>query len=344
MRKFSAIVLLVSLFTMLLSAPASANKTTSLAGDFIDIENHWAYDQMSQLIAAGILTGYKYTAWDQDLGENVEMRVAKPYQSISRAEFAALLFQALNLSAASGSTPFTDAIPAWAEGAVNALYNAGIVKGNPDGTFKPNANITRAEIVTMLVQALNDKEDASGKSFPDVSASHWAYENIQKATALGIVNGMPDGTFAPQRNAQRGEVMVMLYQFMMNDKTQAPTDKTLLKRTDAFLEEMEENINGNGTIDLSSTLDYLTGEQELVLPSGEEVLNNLKENGSLTYEVAYPGKVVAKSDWLAEVVYETEATFEADGTTLVQKAKEHYYLMKMGDKWYIYSSYDEDNQ
>lgn len=342
MKKISVIFLLASILVLTLSGSAMANKTDYLAGDFNDIENHWAYDQMSQLIAAGILQGYSYQVWDENLGKKVEARVAKPYQSISRAEFAALLYQALNLEPSNKKAIFKDDIPYWAADAVNSLFEAGIIKGNPDGTFRPNDNISRAEIVTMLVQALHDKSWKTGKQFPDVSSSYWAYNNIQKATALGIVNGLPNGKFAPQRSAQRGEVMAMLYQFLLSDKTQAPDDSELLNQTDKFLKTMEDSINGEGTVDLSPTLAYLTGEQEAVLADGQEVLNELKQNGSLNYTVTYPGKVVNKSDWLAEVVYETVATFKTGEQSLEQRSREHYYLMKIGDQWYIYSNKDED--
>lgn len=342
MKKFSVIVLLVSVFVSLLSVPAMANKTEHLTGDFIDIEDHWAYDQMSSLIAMGILKGYTQTVWDDELGENIEAQIAKPYQKITRAEFAVLLYQALNLESAKQRAPFADQIPAWAAEAVDALHKEGIVKGNPDGTFRPGNNISRAEIVAMLVQALNDKEQRKGKDFPDVPSWHWAYNSIQKASAMGIVNGMPNGYFKPSTGAQRGEVMVMLYQFLLNDKSQAPDDDELIARTDVELKTLEEDINGSGPVDFSPFLPLATGEHELLLSDGEAALNDLKENGTLTYKVTYPGTVIRKSDRLAEVVYETDVSLEVQGISIDRELKEHYFLMKIGDDWYIYSQSDED--
>lgn len=342
MKKFSAIVLIFSIFVSLISAPVMANETEHLTGDFVDIGDHWAYDQMSQLIAMGIMKGYTETVWDEDLGENIEAQKVRPDQNITRAEFAVLLYQALNLDSVTESAQFSDVIPSWAAEAVNSLRKEGIIGGYPDGTFRPSNNISRAEIVSMLVRALNNKETQNGKQFADVSSGHWAYSSIQTASGMGIVNGFSNGTFKPQRGALRGEVMVMIYQFLLNDKSEAPSDSLLLSRAEEELKIMESAINSSGDIDLSSILPLATGEHELLIPEGEAALNELKENGSLAYKVTYPGKVVRKSDRLAELVFETTATFKADDSTIERDLKEHYFLMKIGNQWYIYSTTDED--
>lgn len=342
MKKFSAIVLVVSLLISLFSVPVMANETEHLTGDFVDIDEHWAYDQMSQLIAMGILKGYTETVWDDELEENIEAQKVRPNQNITRAEFAVLLYQALNLDAVTEAAPFSDQIPSWAAEAVNSLREEGIIGGYPDGTFRPSNNISRAEIVSMLVRALNDKETQDGKQFSDVASGHWAYSSIQTASGLGIVNGFSNGTFKPEKGALRGEVMVMIYQFLLNDKSEAPSDSVLVSRAEEELKILESSISGSGDVDLSSILPLATGEHELLIPDGEAALNELKENGSLTYKVTYPGKVVSKSDRLAEVVFETSATFKVDDSTIERQLKEHYFLMKIRDKWYIYSTTDED--
>lgn len=342
MKKLLAIVLIVSVFVTLFSLPAMANETDHLTGDFIDIEDHWAYDQMSELIAMGILKGYTETVWDSDLEQNVEVQTVRPDQKITRAEFAVLLYQALNLDEEKEDAPFVDQIPNWAADAVDSLHKSGIIGGYPDGTFKPGNDITRAEIVSMLVRALNDKSEETGKNFPDVQSSHWAYTGIQKASAMGIVNGMPDGSFKPGRGAKRGEVMVMIYQFLLKDDSQAPKDNILISRTEKVLKIVESEVYSSDNVDLSSIEPFTTGEHELLVPDGEAALNELKKNGSLTYDVTYPGKVVKKSDRLAEVVFETTASFKTNNATIERSIKEHYYLMKIQGQWYIYSSMDEE--
>lgn len=342
MKKFLAIVLVVSVFLTLFTLPAMANKTEHLTGDFNDIEDHWAYEQITELIAMGIMKGYTETVWDADLNESVKVQTVRPDKNITRAEFAVLLYQALNLDSEAGESPFADQIPDWASEAVNSLHKSGIVGGYPDGTFKPNNNISRAEIVSMLVRALNDKSKQTGKSFPDVRSEYWAYSSIQKASAMGIVNGMPDGSFKPSNGARRGEVMVMIYQFLLKDSSQTPDDDILLTRTEGLLKTVEAEIGSSDSVDFSSILAYSTGEYELLIPDGQAALNELKKNGSLTYKVTYPGKVIKKSDRLAEVVFDTTAAFKTDNDSIERKLKEHYYLMKIRGQWFIYSSMDEE--
>ncbi len=348
MKKFSATVLLVTVFISLFSVPAAANRTEYMVEDFQDLvyatgEEHWAYQQMSELIAMGILKGFTGVIKDEETGEYIEVQFARPEQKITRAEFATLLYQALNYEP-EGQAAFTDEIPFWAREAISALASKGIIKGYQDGTFKANKNISRAEIATMLVKALNDQKQQTGRNFPDVPSRHWAHGYIQKASAMGIINGLPNGNFAPDRSAKRAEVMVMLYQFILNDRSNAPEDSELLARTDELLRAMEAAVNGAGQIDLSTAAPYLTGEQEAKLSEVEAVLNELKQVGTLNYRVTYPGTVVKKSDRWAEVVYETVAAFKAPDLDVDEEifAKEHYYLMKIGGQWYIYSEMDEE--
>jgi hypothetical protein len=325
----------------MLYVPAIANKTGYLSGDFYDMvndkgEQHWAYDQMTELIAMGILTGYSETK--TIYGERVQVQSAKPNQKITRAEFAAILYQALNLNGSNGDkAPFSDKIPSWAAEAVNALYKEGIIRGNPDGTFRPDRYISRAEIAAMLVNALNDRSSQTGKSFPDVSSGHWASGSIGKASAMGIINGFPNGRFYPDRNAQRAEVMVMLYQYLLNDRSQAPADKTLISRAGKVSDAMESFISDDN-YDSASVLQYLTGEMEVIMSDSEagEIIRELKEEGFLGYSVTSPGRVVRKSDRLAEVAYDSTAVLRIDEIELEVEMPIHYFLMKIGDEWYIY--------
>jgi hypothetical protein len=339
MKKFSAIVLVSFLMFSVLTVPVLANKSNNLAGDFRDINNHWAYEQMSELIAMGILKGYGQTA-DSSMGVNTAL-YAKPNNKITRAEFAALLYQALNLKPESEKAPFKDEVPSWAADPVNALYKNGIIKGSPDGNFRGGKYITRAEIATMLVRALHNPDSGKGKKFSDVPSWYWAYENIQIASAASLINGFPGGKFLPDRSAKRAEVMAMLYQFMTNDKGTLPDDSSLLASSDNVLKTIANSINGTTSVALSDIAAYLTGEMETLLDYTEAALNELKQKGNLTYSVNYPGKVVKKSGRWAEVVYETTANFKNNDLNLAQKSQQHYYMMKIDDRWYIYSESDK---
>jgi hypothetical protein len=97
----------------------------------------------------------------------------------------------------------------WGYDAISSLSGKGIVSGYPDGSFKPNNNITRAEFATMLVKALG--LTASGTdSFTDVAPSNWCYGSVNTAVYAGLVSGMGNGQFAPNAPITREEMAVMV--------------------------------------------------------------------------------------------------------------------------------------
>ena len=96
----------------------------------------------------------------------------------------------------------------WAEVDINKLVASGAVEGYPDGSFKPNINITRAEFVTILVKAFN-LEAKTGKVFNDTS-DNWAKDYISTANAYGIVSGYSETTFGPNDFITREQMAVMI--------------------------------------------------------------------------------------------------------------------------------------
>lgn len=96
----------------------------------------------------------------------------------------------------------------WAKDSILKLTNAGVVSGYPDGTFKPNNTVTRAEFTVMLVKALN-LETRVGKTFNDTN-SHWAKDSISTAAAHGIISGYDENTFGPDDLITREQVAVII--------------------------------------------------------------------------------------------------------------------------------------
>lgn len=96
--------------------------------------------------------------------------------------------------------------------AIQYLKNQGILGGYPDGTFKPDALVNRAEALKILLVGNKIEVPASVTqvSFSDYKTADWFAKYVEQAKSLGIVNGNPDGTFAPARNVVRAEFMKML--------------------------------------------------------------------------------------------------------------------------------------
>lgn len=126
--------------------------------------------------------------------------------------------------AETGPASFADIAGHWAEKAINDWTTRELAGGYPDGTFRPDASITRAEFVALVNRAFGYTELATGQAlgtassatFNDVAATDWyAGEIAQAAAAVGYIGGYPDGTVKPHNPVTRQEVSVMLSGFCL---------------------------------------------------------------------------------------------------------------------------------
>ena len=137
----------------------------------------------------------------------------RPQNNITRAEVATIFFRLLTDDVRDENLTKTNrysdvAATAWYNTAVSTLSSMGIITGYPDGTFRPNAAITRAEFAAIAARFDNDGDKTAAK-FSDI-ATHWAKDEISIAYNNGWINGYPDGTFGPQRDITRAETMTLV--------------------------------------------------------------------------------------------------------------------------------------
>lgn len=160
----------------------------------------------------------------------------KPAGNITRAETAAILFRLMDDASRktyySTKSGFRDvASGSWYNTYVATLNNAGVITDSSNGYFRPNEAITRAELAAMLAKF--SETTSAANYFNDVSAKYWAANAIAICAKLGWITGYPDGTFRPDRNVTRAELMAMI-----NRATgRAP------KSADAFLPGMKTWID-----------------------------------------------------------------------------------------------------
>ena len=136
----------------------------------------------------------------------------RPGGSITRAEATTIFFRLLTEESRSQfwatENRYSDVSAGrWYNNAVSTMTRAGIVNGYPDGTFRPNAPITRAEMAKII--ALFAKLEPSAERFPD-TAGHWAEAYIRLAAGNGWIEGYPDGTFRPNQSITRAETVTMI--------------------------------------------------------------------------------------------------------------------------------------
>ena len=139
----------------------------------------------------------------------------QPEGKVTRAETAAILYRIMGDECQSyyktNSSSYSDVARGdWYNTYVATLENAGvIVDTRTNGKFRPNDAITRAELASMIAQFAG-LESASAAKFNDVGSRYWAAEEIAIAAKMGWINGYPDGSFRPDRNVTRAELMAMV--------------------------------------------------------------------------------------------------------------------------------------
>jgi hypothetical protein len=183
-------------------APATTpGSTPTPANNLSDISGHWAQRAIQEALSLGIIKGYSDGTF-------------KPNGTLTRAEFALMLMNALKPQEAGTKLTFTDAakIGAWAQEAVAQAVQAGIINGYEDGTFRPNAEITRAEMAVILAKILGKSNEASATTgfADDKDIPEWAKSSVAYLKSAGLVKGKGDNEYAPQDHATRGEAITIL--------------------------------------------------------------------------------------------------------------------------------------
>ncbi|MES1021951.1 DUF1565 domain-containing protein [Gloeocapsa sp. BRSZ] len=105
---------------------------------------------------------------------------------------------------------FSDVQGLWAQPYIAALASREIIAGFPDGTFKPNEPVTRAQFAAIVSKAFTPTPQREAQDFNDVSRNFWGYQAIQSAYRGGFVAGYPGGAFQPQQQIPRVQVLVSL--------------------------------------------------------------------------------------------------------------------------------------
>ncbi len=148
----------------------------------------------------------------------------RPLRNITREESTMIFYRLLRDEVRDGiftlANNFSDiATERWSNSAISTMSNGYYVVGRPDGTFDPEAPITRAEFATMAVRFAS-LMDTSGVSFNDIEG-HWAERYILKAAKAGWIKGYPDGSFKPDEYITRAEAMTLVNNVLMRHVNEA---------------------------------------------------------------------------------------------------------------------------
>ncbi|MDG0795160.1 S-layer homology domain-containing protein [Cohnella ginsengisoli] len=165
-----------------------------------DISGHWAETKIKQAVGMQIVGGYPDGSF-------------KPNAAVTRAEFAVMLMNALKPQQEGAALAFADKerIGAWAQRAVAQAVQASIIHGYEDGTFRPNAKITRAEMAVMISSAMGQSVQETATGFADdKDIPAWAKGAVAALNQLGIIEGKGANRYAPGNPATRAEAVTVL--------------------------------------------------------------------------------------------------------------------------------------
>lgn len=136
-----------------------------------------------------------------------------PNYKVTRAEAASMFARLINGSNSFGLsqvTKFNDASNAWYSQAINYITAKGLISGYNDGSFRPNANITRAEFAQMISGFVSAGYPGSASANLKDIKGHWAQDAIDKVFGKKVVQGYPDGSFKPDNELTRAEAVTIL--------------------------------------------------------------------------------------------------------------------------------------
>lgn len=205
---------------------------------FPDLRGHWARDAVLRLKGQGIVEGVG--------------TMFQPDRPMTRAEFVTMLERTFHFSssgicaaagvggatvsaavyggggtgcqpAAGGAAGFPDATPKhWAYATLQQAASLGLLQGYPDGTLRPDSPVTRAEAAALLARLIDAAGGASmsagAASFADVARTYWAAGEIGRLAAAGLVNGVKDKLFMPERSMTRAEMAALLDRYTASRK------------------------------------------------------------------------------------------------------------------------------
>jgi len=183
----------------------AVGKQTSSQSALSDISGHWGESAILSAVRRNFVAGYSDGTF-------------RPNHPITRAEFTVMLVKALQLEGAGQAFSFVDRdrIGGWAKQAIASAVQAGIVSGYNDGTFRPNARITRAEMAVMLVKALRltVAPDATTGFEDDRDIPEWAKGAVETIYAQGIVSGRSGNKYAPKQDMTRAEALTVIMRIL----------------------------------------------------------------------------------------------------------------------------------
>lgn len=191
----------------------------------------------------------------------------------------------------------------WAKDSIISMANHGFVSGYEDGAFRPQNEITRAELISIL-NKMNKFEEEAEISFSDVNQNNWAYKEIRKAVAAGYVAGFNDNTFKPNDKVTREQVAVILNNlYKLENKNSGTTIKDI-EYVSSWAREGVTNVVSAGIMS-GYTDGTFGGKRSITRAEGVVALNKIIKN-SIENKFGYFIKANVENEEQIEEVLENQ--------------------------------------
>ncbi|ANX13720.1 hypothetical protein ABE41_017055 [Fictibacillus arsenicus] len=345
-----------SLLALSLLATPFAGQSASAAGykdPFtyympVDIEGHWAENNLWEMLYADIVRGTIETV--EDDGVEFDLLFLNPDDKITRGEFVSFIVRALELKANGKTVPFKDISKHWGKTHIQIAYQNGVVSGTSATTFEPNKKITRAEMAAMLVRAFNktvEFENGTPKDYKDLPKDHWAYNHLRMVNGLDIMKGISADKLAPNNQATRAESIVMIYRSLKNETANLPTKEMLElvildnetkgtkyineKNWDAMRDLIDVRQMGFAHSASNTFLDMILEPKFVVYNSV------LTGDIGIDYENAEINTRLVKIK-LENAIYDMERTEDGETVEYEKDASGYAYLRLENNRWRLYTS------
>jgi len=301
---------------------------------FKDITNYWARDEILELSYMDIIKGYNDGTMQPD-------------RTISREEFVAMLVRAIGLSTDDEFKKNYSDVTAenWSHKYITAAKENGLLSIFSGYYFYPYREITREEMAVITAKAVQYADVTGEKlSLKDIPQYYRYKESIDRVTALGIITGLPDGSFNPKGKATRAQAAAVIKRVLGTREALKETDDAALT---AFAVDYEKSVLrslSEGDLSFNEPISISIGKEDRLNAERSEQLSILYPKGliSRTYMENYSFEVLGKSRYLAEIYATYELVMDTGSFAYSRYTiKKTIYLKNIGNNWVVYNSVPE---
>jgi uncharacterized protein YjdB len=309
-KKLSWFMTVMFVLTTALGAfPLQASAATALS----DVNGHWAQSQIETMITKGVVAGYPDNTF-------------KPDNTITRAEFITMTNKAFSFKTTAEINYPDVNVNDWFAKEITIAKAAGYISGYPDGTMKPNSQITRQEVATIITQILQlDTTPGIGalSKFSDAaSIPTWSGSAIAAMVKAGYLTGYPDGTFKALSPTTRAMAAVILTSATGGIITPPVQQKVFDKAGTYGPVSGTQTITGNITISASGViLQNTTINGDLLISEtvgeGDVTLKNVTVTGTTTIKGGGKHSIEIIDSKMASITILKEIRLILSGSTSV---------------------------